>query len=123
MELTYALPDPLSVAGSGTVAEGLTVALDGIAGKRNGGALANALGNIQAQLVTLASAVAGASAQEKTDAAATITAIGKVGQLDPTALEADLTAALKALGWTAPSTPTQTAAAVLALFQSQLAKP
>lgn len=139
LELTTALPDPLSVAGTNTVAEGLTASLYGITSHRNGGALANAVASMQAStagaLTALATAVAAvdsdvktAATQEAIDHAANLTAISKVGSLDPTLLENDLQGALTQLGWTPPPSvkdiaiadAAAVAPAVLALIASKL---
>lgn len=141
LELNTPLPDAASVAGTGTVAEGLTTALYGIGGKRNGGALANAVASMQAStagaLTALAAAVAAvdgdvktAATQEAIDHAANLTAVAKVGALDPAALEPVLQSALTQLGWTPPPSvkdiavadAAAVAPAVLALIQAQFTK-
>lgn len=61
MNLTDPLPDPKSVAGTGTVQEALTAVLYGISGRRFGGSLADAVAEIQAQLTDLTAAVAALS--------------------------------------------------------------
>lgn len=140
-DLTTPLPDPLSVAGAGTVAEGLATALYGIGGKRNGGALANAVASMQAStaagLTALATAMATtdadvkvAATQEALDHAANLTAISKVGSLNPTLLESDLQAVLTQIGWTPPPSvkdiatadAAAVAPAVLALIAGKLSQ-
>jgi hypothetical protein len=138
-DLTTPLPDPLSVAGNGTVEEALATALYGIGGKRNGGALANAVASMQtstaaaltaltAAIVAVDSDVRVAATQEATDHAANLTAISKVAALDPAVLETGIQSALTALGWTPPPSvkdiavadAAAVAPAVLALIASKL---
>lgn len=141
-DLLTALPDPKSVAGTGTVQEALTAALYGIGGRRNGGSLADAVAGIAsaqtstaAALTALATAVAttdsdvkAVATQEAIDHAANLTAWSKVSALDPAALEPVLQGALTQLGWTPPPSvkdiavadAAAVAPAVLALIASKL---
>lgn len=110
IDLNQPLPDPASVAGTGTVGEALTVMLGGIAGKRNAGAGAVEEAQIDADLQHVLAAVAGADSDVKAGIAQVASAIAALpaGQPPTDAQMQALTAAVtKALpGYTVNITPT-----------------
>ncbi|HYS38470.1 MAG TPA: hypothetical protein VEO01_22865, partial [Pseudonocardiaceae bacterium] len=115
-DLTTQLPDPASVAGTGTVQEALATALYGIGGKRNGGALANAVASIQTQLT----AIQGALTQEEADLLAAVKGV-TAGAVDVKTFAAALAPILAPI--LAPLLPAgATPAEFIAALDAQLGK-
>lgn len=108
IDFTQPLPDPASVAGTNTVGEAFTVWLAGIAGKRNAGAGAAALANIEAGLQS-------ATAQQSALLAAV-----QSGGVDPKAFAAVLAPVLAPL-LPAGSSPQQVGDAIVAALVAHLA--
>lgn len=113
MNLTDQLPDPKTVAGDGTVQEALATVLYGIGGRRFGGALANAIASMQAQLT----AIQGALTQEEADLLAAVKGV-TAGVVDVKTLAAALAPILVPL-LPAGATPAQ----FIAALGAQLATP